>query len=467
MGAFNVNDTEKYLTRSVEQRVADAFRPINRFIHDQTSGAFLLIVAVVAAMVWVNSPWKESYQALEEARLGFFAGPFRLEKDLHEWINDGLMVLFFFALGLEVKREFIAGELREIRKSAVVICAAVGGMAVPAIFYVLVNFGESTISGWGVPMATDTAFALGVLAFLGDRISPGVKTFLVALAIVDDIGAVLVIAFFYTDSLNLQMLLAGVFTFVVMLLFNFMGVRRPSVYFVSALVLWYCTMMSGIHATVAGVLAALAIPARPRLHPQWFAERLRGAAGKLEKLTASGARALGSHESHELAGRIHRGSEAITTPLQIWESRLSRPVSLFIVPVFAFFNAGIEVSIESIEATLSLPVGLGILAGLVLGKPIGIFIATWLATRGGWLRLPERVSMSGIAGLGLLAGMGFTMSVFVSVLSFGQSAEALLEAKTAITLATIIAAVAGMYWLSREKERACCTPTTSCKSKLQ
>lgn len=453
------NTPDKDLSRPVERRVQDALTPISRFVNDQATGALLLISAAILAMVLVNSPWHTQFASLEELRAGLYAGDFRLEKSLHEWINDGLMVLFFFLLGLEVKREFIAGELSDIGKSGAVIAAALGGMVVPAALYALINSADGSMQGWGIPMATDTAFALGVLALLGDRICASIKTFLVALAIVDDIGAILVIAIFYTETLNLPMLGAGAFAFAVLLLLNFTGVRRPLPYMIMSLVLWYCILMSGIHATIAGVLAALAIPARPRIHPRWFATRLRSAAGKLDRIDDPNHTLLASRESHELAERIRHGSAAITTPLRLWESLLERPVSLLVVPIFALFNAGIVISLESVQSTLASPVGLGILAGLVIGKPLGIFSATWLATRSSYFRLPDNVTLHDIVGIGLLAGMGFTMSVFISVLSFGGSAEALNHAKTAITLATLIAGTAGMLWLSRrDPEAAPATP---------
>ena len=445
---------DKDLARPVERRVQDALSPVNRFIHDQVTGALLLIGAAVLAMALVNSPWHDQFATLEELKAGFFAGQFRLEKTLHEWINDGLMVLFFFLLGLEVKREFIAGELSDLGKSGAVIAAAVGGMVVPASLYALINSGAGAIDGWGIPMATDTAFALGVLALLGDRICAGIKTFLVALAIVDDIGAILVIAIFYTESLDLTMLGAGAAAFAVLLLLNFTGVRRPVPYMAVAIVLWYCVLMSGVHATIAGVLAALAIPARPRIHPGWFAKRLRSAAGKLDNIDNPSHTLLANRDSHELAERIREGSTAVTTPLRMWETVLERPVSLLVVPLFALFNAGIVISMDSVQGTLVSPIGLGILVGLVIGKPLGIFGATWLATRSHRFRLPQNVTLYDVVGIGLLAGMGFTMSVFISLLSFGGSAEALNHAKTAITLATLIAGSVGMLWLSRRDANA-------------
>lgn len=420
--------------------------PVDRFIRDQTSGAVLLVIAAIAALVLRNSDWAPLYRAWSALNIGFFAGDFSLSGSLHAWVNDGLMVLFFFLLGLEVKRELIAGELRSLRRSGLVVLAALGGMAVPALIYALINRSGGVEHGWGIPMATDTAFALGALALLGQRVSAGVKTFLVALAIVDDIGAILVIALFYTDGVDAAMLAWGAAAFAALLALNLLGIRRPWAYFAVALGLWYAVLESGVHATVAGVLAALAIPARPRLHPRWLARRLRRAARELDTVDDPRHTMLASQRKHDVVEQVSRESHASMTLLRAWEAVLERPVSLLVVPVFAFLNAGIALSVASVAETLSSRVGLGVFAGLLLGKPLGILAAVALGLKLKIFELPRGVEPGQVAGIGLLAGMGFTMSIFLGVLSLPGDAEALLHAKTGIMLATLLAGTAGIVW---------------------
>ncbi len=435
------------LSNPLQRGVGRLLRPVDRFIRGQTSGAVLLLAAAAAALVMVNSSWAPAYEALSGLQMGLFVGDFSIADTLHYWFNDGLMVLFFFLLGLEVKREFIAGELSRLRQSGAVVIAAIGGMALPALLYTLINHAsEGVPHGWGIPMATDTAFALGALALLGRRVSASVKTFLVALAIVDDIGAILVIALFYTKAIDPTMLAWAGLAFAALIALNVVGVRSAWAYLAVSLLLWYAVLQSGVHATVAGVLAALAIPARPRVHPRWFARRIRRAARVLDGIDDPHRAMLADRRKHVVVERINLEAHDSMTPLRAWERTLERPVSLLVVPIFAFLNAGIVVSTGALGEAVASHVGLGVLVGLVVGKPLGIVLATWLALKLKLGELPGDATTSDVVGIGLLAGMGFTMSIFMGVLSLGGDQAAQVHAKTAVMLATLLAGIAGFAW---------------------
>ena len=436
------------LSSPIEQRFDRLTEPFNQFVKNQTSGAVLLLFATIAALIIANSPFQDFYHKLEEIELGLFFSDFELRKTIHHWVNDGLMVLFFFLLGLEIKREFIAGELQSFSQSSTVILAALGGMIFPALIYAAFNFNTETANGWGIPMATDTAFALGALVLLGKQIPSGLKVFLVALAIVDDIGAIVVIALFYTEQLNLQLVIVAGALFGLMMAMNRLGIRKPLPYFIVSIALWYATLTSGVHATVAGVLAAFAIPARPRLHPLSLAKKLRYAAKEMDQIEENPVtEMLANEQKHEVVETVEQRAKETKTPLRSWETTLERPVSLLVIPIFAFLNAGILISMESLNAIFSTSISWGIIAGLVLGKPLGIVLMTWIALKLKWGKLPDNVNLLHIVGVGLLAGMGFTMSIFIGSLSFVTQPELLHQAKMSIMLATTLAGVFGFLWL--------------------
>ena len=445
------------LSHPIEQRFNRLTKPFDRFVKSQTSAAVLLLFATIAALIIANSPFQDFYHQLEEVELGLFFSDFELRKTLHHWVNDGLMVLFFFLLGLEIKREFIAGELQSFSQSSTVILAALGGMIFPALIYAAFNFNTETAHGWGIPMATDAAFALGALVLLGKRIPSGLKVFLVALAIVDDIGAIIVIALFYTEQLNLQLVIVAGALFALMMAMNRLGIRKPLPYLMVSIALWYATLTSGVHATVAGVLAAFAIPARPRLHPQSLAKKLRYAAKEMDQIEENPVtEMLANEQKHEVVETVEQRAKETKTPLRSWETTLERPVSLLVIPIFAFLNAGILISMESLNAIFSTSISWGIIAGLVLGKPLGIVLMTWIALKLKWGKLPDNVNLLHIVGVGLLAGMGFTMSIFIGSLSLVTQPELLNQAKMSIMLATTVAGVLGILWLwflSQKKKR--------------
>lgn len=422
--------------------------PFQKFIRYQTTGSILLIVCTVTALLIANSPFVHHYENFLEMQTGFVFGEWSLKMSVHHWINDGLMSLFFFVLGLEIKREILVGELKDPQRSLPVVAAALGGMLAPAAIYYVFNAGSASVHGWGIPMATDTAFAVGILALLGRRIPLALITFLTALAIIDDLGAILVIAVFYTESINLLFLsLAGLFIMVLAGL-NLSGFRRPAIYFIGGGIVWLAMLGSGVHATVAGILVAMTIPARPKRGSRWFVGRARKLINTFEDIEQnSTSPILGEAEQHKVVENVQSMAEKASTPLRRWEHALEHPVALFVLPVFALANAGIPVDFSSLPTLLSEPVSLGIILGLVVGKTIGISLLAWLILRLKLGRLSEGLNMHHIIGIGLLGGMGFTMSIFISGLGFANAPETLVTAKTAILLASLVAGLSGYLWL--------------------
>lgn len=434
--------------RPLEAQLERVLTPFQRFIRDQTTGSILLILCTVIALVIANSPLAHDYETLLEMRTGFVFGEWSFKMSLHHWINDGLMSLFFFILGLEIKREILVGELRDPQQSLPVIAAALGGMLIPAAIFFAFNVNSTMVHGWGIPMATDTAFAVGILALLGRRIPLALITFLTALAIIDDLGAILVIAIFYTETINLSLLGLAVLLLIAMAGCNALGFRRPVIYIAIGGLVWLAMLGSGVHATIAGILVALTIPARPKRGATWFMRRTRSLINEFEDIEKESVRPiLGEEKQHEVVERVQDTAEKASTPIRRWENFLERPVALCVMPVFALANAGIPVSFKALTSLGTDSLGLGIILGLVAGKSIGISLLTWIALRLHLGRLAQGVTMSHIIGIGLLGGMGFTMSIFIAGLGFANTPEALVSAKTAILLASLIAGLSGYLWL--------------------
>lgn len=419
-------------------------RSFRDFITSSTAGGVILLAVTVAALVWANSGAAASYFALWETNVTFAFGGFSLSKTLHHWINDGLMVIFFFMVGLEIKREIAVGELASFKKALLPILAAVGGMAGPALVYLIFNAGTPAAHGWGIPMATDIAFALGVLALAGDRVPPALKVFLAALAIVDDMGAVLVIALFYTSELSLAMLAAGAGVLVLLFIANRMNVRSTAVYLLLGLALWFCFLKSGVHATVAGVLLAMMIPVRSRIDKSDFLRETKHAVERLENDDATAA-------ENELIHHVAAVTEDAQSPLHRMEHALQPFVAFLIMPVFALANAGVALQ-GDIAASLASPVALGVGLGLIIGKQAGIFGTTWLAVRTGVAVLPSGVSWPMIYALTWLCAIGFTMALFIAGLAFTDPAT-MDVAKIAILAASTVAGVAGMVLVKKITRR--------------
>lgn len=408
-------------------------RPLREFLRVEAAGSILLLLAAAAALLWANSPWASSYDALWHTHLTLDVGPLHLDESLQHWVNDALMVIFFFVVGLEIKYELVNGDLRDPRTAALPIVAAVGGMVVPAGLYLALNPpGSDGSAGWGIPMATDIAFAVGVLGVLGRRIPSAARLFLLTLAIVDDIGAILVIAVFYTSDLSMTWLAIALGLLALMVAARVLRVWSVVVYAVLGVGVWFALLESGVHATLAGVAIGLLAPAKPLLEEEVAREYA--------------TRAL--RDRHLNPDELARLRFLLKESVSVVERLISslHPLSAYVVlPIFALANAGVELG--AIGEVFTEPVGLGIVLGLVLGKPVGILLTSFVAVRLGIAKLPEGTSWSMVTGLGAVAGIGFTVSIFIAGLSFPGADLLTEEAKIAILLASLIAAVVGVVVL--------------------
>ncbi|QMU30882.1 Na+/H+ antiporter NhaA [Adhaeribacter radiodurans] len=373
-----------------------------KFIQSGSAGGFLLLAFLVLSLGIANSPLGQPFENLLALEIGYSSSQVQLKYPILLWINDGLMAIFFLLVGLEIKRELVEGELSSFKQAALPVFAAIGGMLVPAAIYALLNGGTLTAKGWGIPMATDIAFAIGILSLLGNRVPLSLKVFLTALAIVDDLGAILVIAFFYSTEMHPVYLLYAAGVFALLLLFNRLGVKNIFLYLIPGLFMWYFVHHSGVHATIAGVLTAVTLPTTP---------------------------------------------DATESPLEKLEHALTNPVNFVIMPLFALANTNIRFEAGMLEG-LSSNLGMGIVLGLVIGKPLGITLLSWLSVKLGISALPPDIKWVQLLGAGLLAGIGFTMSIFVALLSF-DAPELQAEAKFSILVASLLAGVSGYLFLKK------------------
>ena len=417
-------------------------------MHDESTAGIVLLASAVMAMIWANSDWSDSYHHLWEYNISIQAGEYGISKTLHEWINDGLMALFFFVIGLELKREIMAGELSDMGKAMLPLIAALGGMVLPALIYFLFNPVGPESNGWGIPMATDIAFALGIMSLLGKRVPLSLKIFLTALAIADDIGAVLVIAFFYTSNISMLSLSIGGLFLIVLLAANYVGVRSTLFYGLIGIAgVWLAFLMSGVHATIAGVLAAFAIPARTKIDEEKFIQVLEDQLRAFHAIPPNDVTLL-EPAQYKVIEKINRLTKAAGTPLQKLEYKLHSWVSYLVMPLFAFSNSGITLHAGFLNNILSSSVTLGVLLGLVVGKFIGVLIFCWVAVKMKIAALPQGVRWKQIVGVALLAGIGFTMSLFITTLAF-KDAQLITAAKLGIFTASIISGVVGYFVLKK------------------
>ncbi len=421
--------------------------PFEEFIHRQTTSGLLLMGTAILTLVLANSGFSETYQHFVHTPISINLGVWTLEKSLQHWVNDGLMTLFFFLVGLELKREIMVGELAVLRQAALPIVAAVGGMVVPALIYFAFNPTGEGAHGWGIPMATDIAFAIGALVLLADRVPKALITFLVALAIVDDLGAVVVIALFYTDQLVMEALLGAFVILCGLSVLNLAGIRQPLPYLVLGVLLWFAFLKSGVHATLAGVLAAFTIPARPKYDPIRFSKRVKKLMARFDASHQPDKSIMTNNALRVVVQTLEKSIHKVETPSQRLEQGLHMPVAFLVIPIFAFANAGIPIEFADIGETMAHPVTLGVVFGLVLGKFIGIAGASWLALKLGVGQLPAQTRFSQIAGVALLAGIGFTMAIFIAELGFAGKPEELLMAKTGVLVGSLMAGAGGFVWL--------------------
>jgi NhaA family Na+:H+ antiporter len=404
-------------------------RPAREFLRTEAAGGIVLLIATVAALIWANSPFGGSYDTFWGTELSIEAGPFHLAEDLRHWVNDALMAIFFFVVGLEIKRELVTGELNDKQKAALPALAALGGMVVPALLYIVFNFGGSESHGWGIPMATDIAFAVGVLAVLGSRIPSGLKVFLLSLAIVDDIGAIVVIALFYSSGINFGYLAAAGAGVLIVVALRRQRVFWTPIYVVVGTGVWLATLESGVHATIAGVVLGLLAPAHP-VDERGIGDVVEGATELEEIPDAQSVRRVTMQ-----AKEVVSVAERLGHLLHPW-------TSFVVIPLFALANAGVVLSADRVGDVMSSSVALGIAAGLVFGKVIGITGMSWLAVRLGLGKAPHGVRWTHILGASAVAGIGFTVSLFITGLAFDDP-EIVDTAKIAVLLASVVAGTAG------------------------
>ncbi len=422
--------------------------PFEEFIHRQTTGGILLMLMAALALILANSDLADFYNHIKHTHVSMNIGSWGIDKSLSHWINDALMAIFFFVVGLELKHEIMSGELADMRKATLPIAAAVGGMAVPALIFFFMNQNDVAAGkGWGIPMATDIAFALGVLALLAHRVPKALVTFLVALAIVDDLGAVTVIAIFYTETIALNALGVAGALFALLLTFNFIGIRKITPYLLVSICLWYALSLSGVHATLAGVFGALSVPAVAKYNPTRFNQRVKDLMKSFEASRKKNKDITTNEELHAIVHSLESSAQNVQTMSQRLEHIWHMPVAHLIIPLFVLFNAGIPIDFSSLGETLTHPVALGISFGLIAGKFIGITGISWLFLKFGFASLPKDVLFSQIAGVSLLAAIGFTMSIFIAELAFEGQEQLLLISKTGIMLSSLVAGIAGSVWL--------------------
>jgi NhaA family Na+:H+ antiporter len=427
--------------RSTPTLIERSLRPFERFVQLESSGGILLLGCSLLALVLANSYWADAVDQFWETPVAIGAGHWTLTLSLHHWINDGLMAIFFFVIGLEIKREVLVGELASPRHAALPIAAAVGGMVVPAAIYALLNAGTPAGRGWGIPMATDIAFAIGILALLGKRVPLSLKVFLTALAIVDDLGAVVVIALFYTATINWGSLFPALIILVVLMELNRQGVRHPSVYALLGLGLWFAVLSSGIHATIAGVLLAMTIPSRARIDSDQFLAQSRATLAEFERAGHSREDQFITEAHQSALQALKNATTQVQTPMERLEHALHPWMRFVVMPLFALANAGVSFSGLGLSM-LADPVVLGVFFGLVVGKQVGILSFAWLAVRSGLAAVPPDLRWIHIYGAAWLGGIGFTMSLFIADLAFADSAW-LSSAKLGILAASVVAGAVG------------------------
>jgi Na+:H+ antiporter, NhaA family len=442
-----MTDPKGINTAPLERALARLLNPFEQFIHHQSSSGLLLMLATILALILANSAFSAFYLGLKDIPVSVGFGTWSLNKPLILWVNDLLMAFFFFVVGLELERELYFGELATPRKAALPIVAAIGGMVVPAGIFWLFNHGTPAISGWATPMATDIAFAIGVLMLLGSRVPRALMAMLVAIAIIDDLGAVLVIAIFYSHNLQPHYLAYAAVVVAMMFALNRAGVRKAVPYFFLVMGLWYALLKAGVHPTLAGVIGAFMVPATPRYNPDYFTAKARELLGKFEQSRQNNPILVKNTELRGIAEALEHAVHNVTTPSQRLEHIWHLPVAFIIVPLFAFFNAGISLAPQDMLAALSHQVFHGVFFGLLIGKFIGIFGFSWLAVRVGWLSLPDGLRLGHVAGMALVAGIGFTMSIFISSLAFNGDEQLLNTAKAGIFAASLISGGLGAAWL--------------------
>lgn len=426
--------------------------PFQKFVKIESFSGILLMLATILALVWANSPYGDSYRELWQYDLGIVTETFEFKKPLILWINDGLMAIFFFLIGLEIKRELLIGELNTPKKIAFPLVGALGGMLVPVIFFLVLNQNPDTAQGWGIPMATDIAFSLAILNVLGKRVPLSLKIFLTAFAIVDDIGAVLVIAIFYSGSINITLLLIALALLAVLYFLSYKGIYSKFIMFIFGIIIWFLFLKSGIHPTIAGILLAFSVPIRQKIETSKFLVELENVYSNIKAASVLKKPIL-SHEQIEHVDNLNDWSAKFQSPLQHLEHNLHGWVAYFIIPIFALANAGVLISGSE---NLDIALVINIIVCLILGKGIGITLIVFIAQKLKWIEVPSDISFKQIIGVAFLAGIGFTMAIFIGSLAFASTPEFIDSAKIGILIGSFISAIIGYIILrigsSKESE---------------
>ena len=447
MGLFSRVPYHRSPKTQIEEQVEELLSLIEKFTHNQIATGIFLAIASILSMVIFNSPFHDAFHHISEYSLGIFLAQHQFALPIHEWISSGLMAVFFLYIGLELKREMLVGELRHVRQSVTVLCAAAGGMVMPGLIYLIFNYGGPHMNGWAIPMATDAAFALGTLALLARHASPMCFAFLAALAIFDDLGSVMIIAVFYSHGFDIMMVGYSAILFSMLLICNILGVRHVGIYMLIGIGLWYCVFESGIHATVAGILVAAAVPARPKVLQDGFIRRAKALLFMMDHVGNQDDDILKAPKQHHLLHEIKDMASKASTPLQAWETKLKPRVTVYVLPLFALFNAGVVIGMHNLDGILINPVVLGIFFGLLIGKPLGITLFTWAAVKFCKGALPEGLDLRDILGLSMLGGMGFTMALLIANISFEAGSQILEQAKLSILTASVFAGIIGAFIL--------------------
>ncbi len=437
-------------------------QPVLSFMRTEASGGIIMLIAAVVAVAWANSPWGETYFSILETHIEIAFGEFHFhhlsELTVQQWVNDALMTIFFFVVGLEIKRELVEGELRDPKAAALPAIAALGGMFVPAGIYLAftASLGSPASDGWGIPVATDIAFAVGVVSMVGRKVPIAAKLFLLALAIVDDIGGILIIAIFYTEKLALSWLIAALVGLVVVVVMKQINVRSVAAYLAVGSFVWLAVLESGVHATLAGVALGLLAPTRPFYRPEFFPARARQLVDKIDGYVGEGGD-LDHHTTERvesLMEDLRRLSRESIAPIIRLEHGLAKISSFLVVPIFALANAGVVLSGDSISSEEGRAVFLGITLGLLVGKTFGVFGATWLALKLGLGTMPRGANLRHLFGMSMLSGIGFTVALFIGALSFETGSPLLAAAKVGIFVASILAGVGGFVFLKMGKDES-------------
>ena len=416
--------------------------PVQTFIHTEEVGAIVLLLAAASALGWANSPWSDSYSSFWHTTISFDIYIFAISEDLEHIVNDGLMAVFFFVVGLEIKRELLHGELSSMRRAALPAMAALGGMVAPALIYLAFNSSGGTAVGWGIPIATDIAFALGVLALLGRRLPAQLRIFLLGLAVVDDLGAIAVIAVFYTETIHWMDFGLALGVFVVIAVCIRIGIRSLGFYLILSVVMWQFFLESGIHATVAGVLLSVLTPAKPYLHRKDYKAAVENLLGDFKLAMDTGE----EQKAESIVAEVEKLSQGTEGPMERLQRVIHPWTSFVILPIFALANAGIVISWDSLTDAAASPITLGILVALPVGNVVGIFVMTWLTVRLGLGRLPSYVTWPQVLGVGMLGGIGFTVSIFVSGIAFEDPVLS-DQAKIGVFGASVFAGAVGYLFL--------------------